>query len=152
MTLNTTIRYLSTLWFAVIVSVALSVLSEKYGPLLEGHYFPVVSVAHIVKIEEVTPNITRVWLASEKLRKCRYKDMQWWFGEKPPGASIKVAATLETGSITRPFIRPIGDLVVGPWLVSMTKAQLEAQSFAYVTHDCHVLWDTKSLFYDSENE
>lgn len=143
MNLSKTIAFLVTLWLTVTTGIGVSVFFERYAPLLEGQHFPVVTKAKITNIEVVTPYLTRVWLRSEKLRSCKYEDIEWWYGEMPPGTANRISVVFEEP----PKTRQAGSLELGPWLVSMPAKALVTNSFAYVTHNCHVLWDTKTLFF-----
>lgn len=143
MSFRKTIQFLATLWFTVVVAIGVSVFVDRYAPTIEGNYFPVVSTASITNIESVSPTLTRVWLRSTKLRDCRYEEIEWWYGERPPGVANRITVVFEEP----PQQRDTGDMVLGPWLVALPAETLMSNSFAYVTHNCHVLWDTRSLFF-----
>lgn len=141
----TALRFLGGLWLTVFIAIGVSVAVDRYAPLWEGNIAPVVSTAEITNVEIVTPMLTRIWLKSTKLRDCRYEDIEWWYGDQPPGGAIRIAVYFEGA----PATRPKGEMLLGPWLVSMPAEALVSNSFAYVTHRCHVLWNTRTLFFDS---
>lgn len=146
-TLFSALRFLGGLWLTVVLAIGVSVSVDRYAPLWEGGIAPVVAKAEITNLEIVSPMLTRVWLKSSKLRDCRYEDIEWWYGDQPPGGAIRIAVYFEGA----PATRPKGELLLGPWLVSMPAEALVSNSFAYVTHRCHVLWNTRTLFFDSND-
>ena len=146
-TLMRPIGFLFTVWCAIIAAIGVSVAVENVMPSYEGQRWPVVELAQISRIEVVSPYASRVWLESEKLRGCSYDNIEWFLGEQE-GEAARVPVTFEEKS----KIRGPGPLSLGPWLVALPPEQIMDNSFAFVNHNCHVFWQTKSLFYDSAIE
>lgn len=106
------------------------------GGKIEGMVSPVVVGAHIVGAQYVNATTTRVRVYAQKRRECSFDSVSW-----ESEAGVRADITFEEGLRER----SMGLLELGPWLLQMSKVQLET-SEAWVFHRCHPFWLTRTRF------
>ena len=107
---------------------------------IEGDNLPVVNNTEITKIEK-DGNYTLIWGESYKLRECSFENIKWRFGDSEYSINVSL-------DILEPSkIREGGRFTFGPWRVHLTEEQLINSSFAIAYHDCHVGYQTQTIFY-----
>lgn len=114
------------------------------APVVEGRIFPVVTGTEINRTEGGGDGSTRIWGVSDRRRDCRFVGLEWRLGNRERYSVI--AVTFEEGN----KVRDAGGFSFGPWLVTLTPAQISENSYAVARHRCHWLWDTESQFYPLE--
>jgi hypothetical protein len=123
------------LWVALISIPFLWSIGSKY----EGLIFPVVSNTSIVDFQEKN-NGVYINVAFEKSRQCEFVGISWY-----DEFNIRHGVEFEPDANLSPITRPIGSQVSGPWLIK-GMANLK-RSRAVVSHNCHPLWTTHTIFY-----
>ncbi|ATG47584.1 hypothetical protein CEW89_08355 [Celeribacter ethanolicus] len=81
------------------------VLFWVFAPKLETAYFPVVTEAELVAIEDAGDGWSRLEVRAEKLRECDWRAVEWHLGTRD-GSSVPVRAYFEDA----PQMREIGAL------------------------------------------
>lgn len=147
MSANALARVHDVLWWLAVLMMALfaifSPVTAEWLSRLEGDSYPVVTPATITRIEPAGDNYTRIWGHARKLRDCpAFLRIQW------DTVSAIGASRSQVYFEDRATVRPTGDFSFGPWVVHMTPEQL-GRSRAYVYHQCHPGWPTRSLFWGS---
>lgn len=123
----------------VIVVLFLSIV----GGGIEGRLSPVTTPAEITKFESVENGYTRIWGTFTLSRpSCDFAGLRWSL----IGASREIDAVLIFEGGTKE--RDGGVQQFGPWLVQLSKKQVEHHSKAIAYHRCpYRWWETETEFY-----
>lgn len=136
------IKFLNLFIMSTLLAVT-TLLVFMVGPALEGKYFPVSTVTSLTARIPYEANSTLLKGTSFKIRQdCAFIKLEWWYGT-PNGNRVLVPLTLLEPS----KLRGGGWFDWGPWLVTLHPLQVLEASHAYVYHECHPFWHTKTLFY-----
>ena len=123
------------IWLTMISIPFIWSIGSKY----EGDLFPVVSKAEIVD-QETDEYGVYINVRFRKERQCEFIGISWY-----DKFNIRYGVEFEPDSNLSPISRPIGDQVSGPWLLKGMQS-LEGGR-AIVSHHCHPLWITNTVFY-----
>lgn len=134
-------KYLAMTLLGVMVTVSTYTL----GPLVEGRYLPVTESFSITRMEPVSPTSTRVWGSFHRLRGCGYEDLTWYLGTLE-ARSAAPPVDFESGTT----VREEGWEGFGPWVVQIPMSQIP-NSYLSVEHDCHPLWNTRTILVLNED-
>lgn len=116
------------------------------GPWVETKFFPVVSKLQVDEIVDDNGR-TKLLVHFNKLRSCDYVGIAWFRGTKATSFErVAVELTRSASDQSSPN-RPTGLQRSGPWYVSMSKRELQQNSFAVLYHKCHWFWVTETDFY-----
>lgn len=132
--------------FGVIASWSIIVPAQRYWPAIEGHFWPVVSVASVYDPSPSPPPGYRyTWSGdASKLRDCAFIRLEWFMGSRG-GPYVGVPAEF----LDAPQLRSKGEMHWDEIAVSLSPDNVGTNSYAYVYHDCGWPWEVRSLFYDS---
>lgn len=132
---------------AVIVVICSLFTLFTVGPSVETRFFPVVSKLKITKILAEGESSSRIYAEFDKKRDCEYIGISWFHGH-PAGDFERVPVSLlrREGDSSSPN-RPLGLQKAGPWIVSVPPAELRKNSFARLTHRCHLFWVSTTDFW-----
>lgn len=117
-------------WFLTQIGGALRSFETTYNP---------VSRTIGWKVLERTPDYMVLEIEFRKIRKCEYRNMQVFAGERN-GRSFDVNAEFEVEQGSR----PTGAYAVQNWKLYTNEPVTNL--YADVIHKCHFFWDTRSKF------
>jgi hypothetical protein len=131
---------------AAIVFAATLFTILTIAPAIETRFAPVVSKLRITKVMADDAGNSIVYAEFTKLRDCEYIGLSWYHGD-PRGEFERVPVVLlrKEGDTASPN-RPLGTQKAGPWIVSISPAELRGNSFARLSHRCNFLWLTNTDF------
>lgn len=109
---------------------------------LEARYFPVIENVS-VELYGRTDGESDFWLSFTKVRDCSYRVIDFEMIEEENG--IERSTTLETDYEGKQLIRKPGDNRSGNWKINAPIDDLSHMRFT-ITHRCHILYDTLSVF------
>lgn len=129
---------------AIIALVVMMFARMGWVGRLEGMVYPVVGEATLEYVSGY--DVTNHRATAPKYRECRWVKTQWFLG-KLGGRAVQV----EMQHDDPPKLRGVGLLSWDSISISLSSRQVEANSYALVTHDCYGgwLWETQSVFYNS---
>ena len=123
---------LATLLTVFFVAVFAPLLSS-----LEGYALPVTN-----KLNITSTVVDKAGLIIEgsfdKQRNCEFISLEW---RTPLGQRVEYSFLEDY----EPISRPTGDQIIGPWLLFKVDRLDDLE--AIVTHQCHPLWQTKTILY-----
>lgn len=131
-----------------VVAIGLALLWTAYiiGPHIEAKYFPVVSKLTITDMRE-DGGRAMIYAQFTKHRNCEFLGISWYRGDQGEGFErVPVALLREPGDSSSPN-RPLGLQRAGPWEVAMSPEEIRGNSFAKLSHRCHVFWVSTTDFY-----
>ena len=134
------IKWITPAAWLVFPLLLLLVFQPNLFGRLEGRFWPVVSAFKITSIVEYGTAKIDLYGTSQKVRNCDFERLEWRINN----GSQSTPATVIFGEGT--VLRPPGPLGFGPWVMDITKADLD-RSFARVYHKCHWGWLTVTDFY-----
>jgi hypothetical protein len=118
------------------------------GPALETRLFPAVSKLQILSLVPDDEGRAVVMAQFTKFRgECEYLGIAWYKGD-PAGNFERVPVILQRqeGDNSSPN-RPPGTQRAGPWIIGMTPAEVRTNSFARLSHRCHLFWVSTTDFW-----
>lgn len=115
------------------------------GRAYEGDLLPVVGRLQIDRIER-SPGGSLIWVRFNKLRDCEFVGLAWYHGERD-GVFDRARIEFRQSGDDSAATRVTGEQRAGPWFVSIPPDEIETNSFAYLRHRCHPLWETQTPFY-----
>lgn len=111
----------------------------SFGSKYEGDFFPVVTNTKIIDFKEQNEGVY-INVLFDKSRQCDFVGISWY-----DEFNLRHGVEFEPDANLSPITRPVGAQVSGPWLIKgMTKLK---GSRAIVSHNCHPLWTTHTVFY-----
>lgn len=119
--------------------VAIMVLFSRLGEI-EGWLSPVIENYEIKRIYSDGSGGAIIDAAYEKVRGCDFVSIEWWY----KSGSQAVLVDVHRSSAV---IRKKGLVLVNGVRVNIKPDQVRDGSHAYVYHQCHPLWETKTKFY-----
>lgn len=123
------------LWLLIISSPVLWSFGSKY----EGDFFPVVSKIKILSSAKEKQGVF-INVSFKKFRQCEFIGISWY-----SKFNVRLPIIYENDAELSPLSRPTGPQSAGPWLIRDLKS-LDG-SRAIVSHKCHPLWITHTVFY-----
>ena len=133
--------------FLAFVAVVLTI-GNRALKNIDGWVNPVVGLLEITDIRRHPTEPESVMIAgnAEKFRNCDWLGIEWFVG-KVDGRSASVPARFDD----KPQVRATGVMHWSELVVSLPEDVVCNSSYAFVVHNCHPLWLTRSLFYDSNS-
>lgn len=133
---------------AIVIFFAFLFTVFTLGPSVEARLFPVVSKLTIVSLTADTDGNAVITAEFTKHRDCQYLGITWFHG-KPDGYFSRATVILRPGSGTDDSgtTRPPGTQRSGPWVIGIPVDEIETNSFAMLSHQCHPFWVTTTDFY-----
>lgn len=118
------------------------------GPSVEARYFPVATKLHVQQMTS-NPSGTKIESATfVKLRDCQFQAIGWFHilggGQV---VQVPVISLQKPGTLPGFYNRPVGNNIVGPWLIGLDIKEVVYHSFARIEHRCHPFWITTTSFY-----
>ena len=104
-----------------------------FAASLEGRYLPVVTALQPYG-ETETKDGTLFYVSFTKVRNCEFLGVNWYQG------TDRLVLQFEPDADLSPVTRPVGEQVVGPWLLRGVRELRGTR--ASVRHRCHPLWTT----------
>lgn len=136
--LRMVVRALITAFVTLTVVLAVGL----FGGDFERKYYPVMSMAEIIDIDEIDNRLSRLHITSTKLRECAWKETEWYIGEYG-GRAAHVYAEHRSA----PTVRGEGEHEWTDLYVGLNTREIRQNSYAITRHSCHPLWYSESVFF-----
>ena len=137
---------------ALAISATFFALNTPYFGQLDGYLLPVTDGLTLeedtIEVSDGPDSVVSFKATATILRSdCEWRATEWFLGK--PGKSVSVRAAY----YDRPQIRPAGKHEWHQW-VRLDLADLQANSYALVYHDCYWGWtaETVTLHYRGESQ
>lgn len=133
---------------AVVIFFATTFTIFTVGPAIETRFLPAVSKLTILSVTADAKGNAVIMAEFTKIRaECEFLGISWFKG-RPEGGFERVPVTLQRqeGDDSSPN-RPPGTQRAGPWIIGMSPAELQTNSFSRLSHRCHGMWVTTTDFW-----
>lgn len=116
-------------------------------PFMEGSLLPVTRDTQVHAEPVGDPDFlgwSRVSGSSVKVRNCQFLGLEWFNG-RPGQGGVRAQVRFMGPAIDRDD----GAFAWTDWRVQLQPDTVSTDSYAVAVHRCHWLWNTKTIFYDS---
>jgi hypothetical protein len=137
----TLMNMLSILAAAVLTALLVNLLTY-YGPIVEGNMWPVAEATHVEIMQSGKEELI-VQGTMNKYRDCELLSTSAYITD---AAGQRVLAQIQTAKTT--ILRPVtSGQPFGPWYVSVPVWYKSAELSTITRHQCHPLWQTRSVYF-----